>query len=532
MNVALRDTLLKNPSIPRLFELAERFKVEGVFLTVSQEQGESEEWIDSIQRGMRLTSVPVVSLTLDFPTVSLPSFQDRCGRILSYATQLNCPYVVLRMHGFFFESGESRKEEGIAMLNSLLRGAHEKGITLLLEGPFTKADLELLEGRLSAPNWGVCFDPAEALWYGVDPVYEIPKIGSKLEAVLCKDIIATAGDCRIGKGLLDFKALSNGMKEMTGLKWIVVEGPPTIPEIVGRDLGFVKSHFPAWKWDLRWPQFGAMSYEFPYKEGELDSLVELLQKYRIEFLQVGGTLLGEMVEHPDRIPAIRRRLEEGGIRAVGIAAYKNLITRDQEKYRKNMELMKHYLEIAPLMGTSVVATETGTLNPDHDFRAVPENWSEGAWKALYKTLDTLVPIAEQHGSCIALEGYVNNVIATLPHLQKVLKDFPQDSIQLVSDPCNFIFSRLLPVQENITHQFTELFEDRLVLAHIKDVNPAGAEKGTPEYGEGGFIIDGYLKFLRDQRPDLPLVLEHLPHEHMPIVIDRVKKKIAELEGSE
>jgi len=528
MKVALQDTLFKNRSIPRLFESAERYKVDGVALTVPPEMDLSEAWGDSIQRGMQQTSIPVVSLIVDFPTNLRSAFTEGCGRVFFYANKLKCPYVVLRMHGFFFESSEGRKEEGIAVLNSLLQGAREKGITLLCEGPFTKADLEILEGRLSASNWGVSLDPAEALWYGVNPEDEIPKIGAKLEAILYKDIRATAGDCRIGKGLVDFKALSNRVNETAGVKWIIVDGPSTIPEIVGRDVGFVKSHSPAWEWNLRWPQFGAMSYEFPYKEGELDSLIELLRKYRIEFLQVGGALLGEMVEHPDRIPSIRSRLEEGGIRAVGIAAYKNLITRDPEKYRNNMELMKRYLEIAPHLGTSVVATETGTLNLDHDFRAVPENWSEGAWTALYKTLDTLVSIAEQHGSCIALEGYVNNVIATLPHLQKVLEDYPQDSIQLVSDPCNFIFSRLLPAQEKITHKFTELFEDRLVLAHIKDVNPAGAEKGTPEYGEGGFIIDGYLKFLRDRRADLPLVLEHLPHEHMPIVMERVTKKIAEL----
>jgi hypothetical protein len=36
----------------------------------------------------------------------------------------------------------------------------------------------------------------------------------------------------------------------------------------------------------------------------------------------------------------------------------------------------------------------------------------------------------------------------------------------------------------------------------------------------------YLEFLRELRPDLPLILEHLPFEHIPAALQRVNALLA------
>jgi sugar phosphate isomerase/epimerase len=61
-----------------------------------------------------------------------------------------------------------------------------------------------------------------------------------------------------------------------------------------------------------------------------------------------------------------------------------------------------------------------------------------------------------------------------------------------------------------------------VIAHLKDVSPEGAEVDTPEFGTGIFPQGRYLRFLKEQRPDLPLIFEHLPVEHIPAAIRRVQ----------
>jgi hypothetical protein len=60
-----------------------------------------------------------------------------------------------------------------------------------------------------------------------------------------------------------------------------------------------------------------------------------------------------------------------------------------------------------------------------------------------------------------------------------------------------------------------------VLAHLKDVSSDGAHAGTPEFGTGAFAQRPYLEFLHSRRPDLDLVAEHMPLEHVPAVRRRV-----------
>ena len=68
-----------------------------------------------------------------------------------------------------------------------------------------------------------------------------------------------------------------------------------------------------------------------------------------------------------------------------------------------------------------------------------------------------------------------------------------------------------------------LHEHRFVLAHLKDVDPGGAEVATGEFGTGVFPQDVYLEFLAARRPDLPLILEHLPLDHVPGAAGRVRE---------
>ena len=74
--------------------------------------------------------------------------------------------------------------------------------------------------------------------------------------------------------------------------------------------------------------------------------------------------------------------------------------------------------------------------------------------------------------------------------------------------------------------FLDRFASRFALAHLKDVSAAGAEIDTPEFGQGVFEAYPYLAFLRARRPDLPIILEHLPFDHIPTAIERIHQVLA------
>ena len=107
------------------------------------------------------------------------------------------------------------------------------------------------------------------------------------------------------------------------------------------------------------------------------------------------------------------------------------------------------------------------------------------------------------------------MLKTQSQLLEVLERFSTPHLQVVCDPYNYLSSHLLAAQDRATSELLARFEDRFVVAHLKDVDPGGVEVASPAFGTGVFNQQPYLEFLRDRRPDLPLVLEHLALDEIP-----------------
>jgi sugar phosphate isomerase/epimerase len=134
----------------------------------------------------------------------------------------------------------------------------------------------------------------------------------------------------------------------------------------------------------------------------------------------------------------------------------------------------------------------------------------------------LVSAAERHGAILALEGSVKNIVGTHTAIEALLERFPSEHLQLVLDPYNYVSRHLLEAQERVTRDFLARLEPRFVLAHLKDVGEESAEVSTIEFGTGVFPQEPYVEFLATRRPDLPLILEHLPLDHVPAALRRFR----------
>jgi sugar phosphate isomerase/epimerase len=271
---------------------------------------------------------------------------------------------------------------------------------------------------------------------------------------------------------------------------------------------------------LAWPRIGAFSYGF--ERGQLQPLIEGFARHGLSAVQLGSGLLDQALEDPATRTEIRARLEEHGIRIAGLAGYRNLIAPDPEIRQANLEYLKRCLELAPEMGTTTVATETGTRHPTNDWLPVPENAGGTAWSLLYVALDELLPVAERHGVSLSLEGYVNNVVRSFEDVARVLERFPTPALQIVLDPYNYLSRDLVPAAADQAADFLRRFDRHFTLAHLKDVSPDGAENDTPEFGLGVFPQEVFLEYLRTRRSDLPLIFEHLPFDHIPAAVGRLR----------
>jgi sugar phosphate isomerase/epimerase len=418
---------------------------------------------------------------------------------IAWAAELGVGAVLIP----FFVEAELRDEAGferaVGAFRELCPVAAASGVVLAYEGTLPAARVRALAERVHSPAFGCYFDLANLLVRGLDPPTEIRALRELVCRVHVKDLLARKNDSHPGLGRVDFGECAAALAEIGYDGWLVLETPAAPPPVVARDVAFTRWAFGVG--DDAEPVFGA------FWEGEVD--LDTLAAFGVGAVQLGGKLLDSCLADPV--------LDLGSIRVAALSGYRNLVAPDAD-----LAHVRRCLEVAPRLGTWVVATGSGTRASESDWADHPDNWSKESWQRLEAALDGLVPAAEASGTVLALEGTWMTVLRTFSHVLELLERYESPHLQLVADPYNYVSYELLPAQGRLLEEYLARFEPRFVLAHLKDVGVEGEKTTRPEFGTGVFHQQPYLDFLRRRRPDLPLVLEHLPLEHVPAAIERCR----------
>lgn len=533
MKPGVMDAVLRVADDEQTFRRASRLGFAGVEVNLSREDLGSSDRLESLRRARAATAQALPSLVLgehsdrggiaDIDRRAAESAREDLERAIDWAAGLGADVILVPFFGRAELIGEFDIDRAAAALRPLCSLAGDRGVTLLYEGTLPAYQILQLSERVESRAFGCYFDLANPVVRGLDTATEIRSLGSLVRRVHFKDTRVGAGDCPPGLGRVDFGESYEALREIGYDGWVVLETPPGPTELVARDLAFARSVFPSLAGSDGWPRLGIFTYDFA--AGEWNRLVDTCRQMGLQTVQLGTPLLEECLDQPERIEAIVELLAGEGISIAALAGYRNLVAPDPAKRRGNIDFLARCLELATRFGTSVVATETGTRHPEGDWTDSPENWRPETWELLEDAIGELLHVAERYGSILALEGSVKNVLRTAGQLIGLLERFPSPHLQVVCDPYNYLSSHLLSARERVTADFLQRFEHRFVLSHLKDVDPGGAEVGTGEFGTGVFPQRLYLDFLAEKRTDLPLILEHLPLDHVPQASRRVHELI-------
>jgi sugar phosphate isomerase/epimerase len=535
MKAAVMDSVVGVADDDQTFRLAKRLGFAGVEVVTPRDDLRSSDRLESLRRASAATVMAVPSLVLGEhsdrggiadpdPLVAEQARED-VAQAIDWAAELDTEAILVPFFGRAELHDDADVERAAAAFGPLCEAAGERGVVLCYEGTLPAKRILTLAERIGSRAFGCYFDLANPIPRGMDGATEIRALGELVRRVHFKDARVQPGDCPPGLGLVDFAACSEALSELGYDDWLVLETPPGPPELVSRDLAFARTVFPSLPLQDDWPRLGIFTYDFG--PGEWDRLVEFCREAGLQAIQLGTQLLDECLDRPDEIGSVVEQLEAEGIAIAGLAGYRNLVAPDPGKRRANIQFITRCLELAPRFRTSVVATETGTRDPQGDWTDSPDNWRPDTWELLDDAIGELLPVAERSGGILTLEASVKNVLRTASQLVGLLERFPSQNLQVLCDPYNYLSSHLIPARERITAEFLDRFEHRFVLAHLKDVDPGGAGVATGEFGTGVFPQHLYLEFLAARRPDLPLILEHLPLDHVPAACQRVRDLAAQ-----
>ena len=226
----------------------------------------------------------------------------------------------------------------------------------------------------------------------MDTATELRGLGELVKRVHLKDARAKVGDCPPGLGRVDFASTARALDEIDYEGWIVLKTPPGRPS---SSPATSPSHGRSCRGSSG--RRSGRGSAFARETSDWDEVIAVCRRFGLQAVQLGGDLVEQCFDHPERAGA----LEQAGIGVAGIAGYRNLVDPDGRARRENIEYLARCLELAPRIGTSVVATESGTRNTEGQWRWSTANRLPASVQLFHDAVGELVEVAERSGSIVA-----------------------------------------------------------------------------------------------------------------------------------
>ena len=213
--------------------------------------------------------------------------------------------------------------------------------------------------------------------------------------------------------------------------------------------------------------------------------------------------------------------ERAGVKIVGLFGYYNVVDPNPERRKAGEARMQLFIENWKRLGSPIISTETGTLNPKSEWLESPENATEKGYVECRTALEKLARAAEKTGAIISIEPYWRNIIDSVERTERLFREVKSPSLKLVMDPCNYFRKDDLPRMQPILEEMFRRVGKETVLAHAKDVKASADGTDLPASGKGVLDYPLYLRLLAGLSKELYLVVEHLELDDVPRARDYV-----------
>ena len=181
---------------------------------------------------------------------------------------------------------------------------------------------------------------------------------------------------------------------------------------------------------------------------------------------------------PDALPpgiatTIATASAKTGVAIAALSGTYNMIHPDPAVRAQGLCRLELLLGEARAMGTSLVTLCTGTRDPEDQWRHHPDNDTPEAWADLLTEMEKASALSERFGVDLGIEPEHANVVSTAQRAARLLRQVPSPRLRIVLDPANMVEDAGTD-QPRLFAEACDLLGDRIVMAHAKDRDAAGA----------------------------------------------------------
>lgn len=229
---------------------------------------------------------------------------------------------------------------------------------------------------------------------------------------------------------------------------------------------------------------------------------------------------------PEKIAAahatVRHETEKRGITVAAMAGNQaNIVDPDPDKRLDNIERMKLLIAGCSGVGTSVLATCTGSRNPENMWRTHSDNSSPETWQVLCESYAQLLPHAEAHGVTLAFEPEVCQVASSAARSRQLIDEMASPNLKVVLDAANLFGKGDLARMSEVLDEAFELLGDHIAIAHGKDLDHDG-DAGHLAAGTGKLDYERYVSLLCALPFDVPVILHGLTEDQVDTSVAMIR----------
>lgn len=193
-----------------------------------------------------------------------------------------------------------------------------------------------------------------------------------------------------------------------------------------------------------------------------------------------------------------------------LGCYVNLVATDPAVRKKALADFKTHLRLARDFGTSVVGTETGSVEKGFTLK----NYTEEAFRSAVLSIKELVAEAEKFGTTVAIEAGINHPLHTVDQIVTLLEEVPSNNLQIILDCANLMSPENYQQQAEIVQQALTQISNRIAVIHLKDfIVEEGKIKIVP-VGKGWLDFEPILRYIKYERPHIQASLEATTEPHI------------------
>lgn len=185
-----------------------------------------------------------------------------------------------------------------------------------------------------------------------------------------------------------------------------------------------------------------------------------------------------------------------------LGSYFNPIHSDPKKVNIGIDRFTKQLELAHVLNTEYVASETGSYNDD-EWTYHPQNHSKSAYQEVLNIFKILVEKAEQVNKTVLVEAAYGHVIFSPHTLKKFVQDLNNPHVKVIIDLYNLLNLRNHRQHEQILKEALHLLQEDIAVFHLKNY----------QLRSGKLIQVGLNKGLIDYEKILPLMLASNPNAY-------------------